>query len=141
MRLFLDANVLFSAALSREGAASNLFAFAGAGACELVTSAFVVAEVTRNLRVKAPEALGRWERPITSVGVVVETDARLVDRIAVALPAKDRPVLAAALGCRATVLVTGDRRHFGSLFGRAIGGTVVLPPRAALDLLLADLQA
>ena len=141
MRLFLDANVLFSAALSREGAASNLFAFAGAGACELVTSAFVVAEVTRNLRVKAPEALGRWERLITSVGVVVEADARLVDRIAVALPAKDRPVLAAALGCRATVLVTGDRRHFGSLFGRAIGGTVVLPPRAALDLLLADLQA
>lgn len=140
MRLFLDANVLFSAALSREGAASNLFAFAGAGACELVTSAFVVAEVTRNLRVKAPEALGRWERLITSVGVVVEADARLVDRIAVALPAKDRPVLAAALGCRATVLVTGDRRHFGSLFGRAIGGTVVLPPRAALDLLLADLQ-
>lgn len=141
MRLFLDANVLFSAALSREGAASNLFAFAGAGACELVTSAFVVAEVTRNLRVKAPEALGRWERLITSVGVVVEADARLVDRIAVALPAKDRPVLAAALGCRATVLVTGDRRHFGSLFGRAIGGTVVLPPRAALDLLLADLRA
>ena len=140
MRLFLDANVLFSAALRREGAASNLLAFAGVGACELVTSAFVVAEVTRNLRVKAPEALGRWERSITSVGIVVEADARLVDRIAVALPAKDRPVLAAALGCRATVLVTGDRRHFGSLFGRAIGGTVVLPPRAALDLLLADLQ-
>lgn len=140
MRLFLDANVLFSAALSREGAASSLFAFAGAGACELVTSAFVVAEVTRNLRVKAPEALGRWERLIASVDIVVEADARLVDRIAVALPAKDRPVLAAALGCRATVLVTGDRRHFGSLFGRAIGGTVVLPPRAALDLLLADLR-
>jgi len=33
MRRFLDANVLFSAALSSEGAASNLFVFAGAGAC------------------------------------------------------------------------------------------------------------
>ncbi|MBW6455796.1 MAG: PIN domain-containing protein [Trueperaceae bacterium] len=136
MRLFLDANVLFSAALSPVGAASSLFAFAGAGACELVTSAFVVAEATRNLRVKAPEAVDRWERLIASVGIVVEADARLLDRIGVALPAKDRPVLAAALGCRATVLVTGDRRHFGPLFGRRLGGTVVLSPRAALAFLV-----
>jgi len=136
MRLFLDAHVLFSAALSPEGAASNLFAFAGAGACELVTSAFVVAEVTRNLRVKAPEAVDRWERLLASVGIVVEADARLVDRIGVPLPAKDRPVLAAALGCRATALVTGDRRHFGPLFGRRFGGTVVLSPRGALAFLV-----
>jgi predicted nucleic acid-binding protein len=136
MRLFLDANVLFSAALSPEGAASSLFAFAGAGACELVTSAFVVAEVTRNLRIKAPEAVDRGERLIASVGIVVEADARLVDRIGVQLPAKDRPVLAAALGCQATVLVTGDRRHFGSLFGRCFGGTVVLSPREALAFLV-----
>ena len=136
MRLFLDANVLFSAALSPEGAASSLFAFAAAGACELVTSALVVAEATRNLRAKAPEAVDRGERLIASVDIVVEADARLVDRMAVALPAKDRPVLAAARGCRATVLVTGDRRHLGPLFGRAIGGTVVLSPREALAFLV-----
>jgi len=126
MRLFLDANVLFSAALSPEGVASSLFAFADAGACELVTSAFVVAEVTRNLRVKAP----------AGVGIVVEADARLVERIDVPLPAKDRPILAAAVGCRANVLVTGDRRHFGPLFGRRFGGTVVLSPREALEFLV-----
>ena len=136
MRLFLDANVLVSAALNPEGAASNLFAFAGAGACELVTSAFVVAEVTRNLRFKAPEAVDRWERSSASVGIVVEADARLVDRIGVPLPAKDRPILAAALGCRGTVLVTGDRRHFGPLFGRPFAGTVVLSPREALAFLV-----
>jgi uncharacterized protein len=101
-----------------------------------VTSAFVVAEVTRNLRVKAPEAVDRWERLIASVGIVVEADARLVDRIGAQLPAKDRPVLAATLGCRATVLVTGDRRHFGPLFGRRFGGTVVLSPREALAFLV-----
>ena len=136
MRLFLDANVLFSAALSPEGASSRLFAFAGAGACELVASAFVVAEVTRNLRVKAPEAMDRGERRIACVGIVMEADARLVDRIGVQLPAKDRPILAAAVGCRATVLVTGDRRHFGPLFGRRFGGTVVLAPREALAFLV-----
>ena len=132
MRLFLDANVLFTAALSPEGAASKLFAFAEAGACELVTSAFAVAEAARNLRAKAPEAVDRWERSSASVGIVAEADPRLVERLAVPLPAKDRPILAAALGCRATVLVTGDRRHFGPLFGRSFGGTVVLSPREAL---------
>lgn len=141
MRLFLDANVLFSAALSPEGTASKLFAFAEAGACELVTSAFVVAEVTRNLRVKAPEVVDRWEHAIASVGIVAEADLRLVGRLAVPLAAKDRPILAAALGCRATVLVTGDRRHFGPLFGRAFGGTVVLSPREALAFLVEAIGA
>jgi uncharacterized protein len=136
MRLFLDANVLFSAALSPEGVASSLFAFADAGACELVTSAFVVAEVTRNLRVKAPDSVDRGERLIAGVGIVVEADARLVERIDVPLPAKDRPILAAAVGCRANVLVTGDRRHFGPSFGRRFGGTVVLSPREALEFLV-----
>lgn len=132
MRLFLDANVLFTAAVSPEGTVSKLFAFAEAGACELVTSAFAVAEAARNLRAKAPEAVDRWERSSASVGIVAEADPRLVERLAVPLPAKDRPILAAALGCRATVLVTGDRRHFGPLFGRSFGGTVVLSPRDAL---------
>lgn len=132
MRLFLDANVLFSAALSPEGAAGTLFAFAEAGACELVTSALGVAEATRNLQAKAPAAMERWERANASIRIVPEADPRLVERIGVPLPDKDRPIFAAAIGCRATVLVTGDRRHFGPLFGRAFGGTVVLPPRDAL---------
>jgi len=55
----------------------------------------------------------------------------------VQLPAKDRPILAAAVGCRATVLVTGDRRHFGPSFERRFGGTVVLSPREALAFLVA----
>ena len=58
------------------------------------------------------------------------------DQIDVPLPAKDRPILAAAVGCRATVLVTGDRRHFGPLLGRRFGGTVVLAPREALAFLV-----
>ncbi len=75
----------------------------------------------------------------TVVGIVPDGDPRLLMRVDVVLEAKDRPILAAALGCRAAVVVTGDRRHFGPLFGRAIGGTVVLPPREALDRMLAGL--
>jgi hypothetical protein len=34
------------------------------------------------------------------------------------LPAKDQVILAAALGCRASHLLTGDVRHFRPLIGR-----------------------
>ncbi len=139
MRLFLDANVLFTAAVSPTGASAGLIALAEAGGCELVSSTLAVAEATRNLRATAPAAMDRWGVVDTVVGIVPEGDPRLLMRVDVVLEAKDRPILAAALGCRATVLVTGDRRYFGPLFGRAIGGTVVVPPREALDRLLAGL--
>ena len=141
MRLFLDANVLFTAAVSPTGASAGLIALAEAGVCELVTSTLAVTEATRNLRAKAPAAMDRWGLVDTVVGIVPEGDPRLLMRVGVALEAKDRPILAAALGCRSAVVVTGDRRHFGPLFGRAIGGTVVLLPREALDRLLAGLRA
>jgi hypothetical protein len=53
------------------------------------------------------------------------------------LPDKDRPVLAAAirLGCGA--LVTGDRMHFGSGYGRAFGGVKIHSPRTLAESLLA----
>lgn len=141
MRLFLDANVLFSAALSPAGTAAGFLALAEAGACEFVTSAHAVTETTRNLRAKTSTSMDRWDRVRGLVSVVPEADPRLLDRVDVALPAKDRPILAAAIGCGATLLVTGDRGHFGPLFERAVGGTVVLPPHEALDLVLAELQA
>jgi len=141
MRLFLDANVLFSAAVSPAGAAAGLIALAEAGGCELVTSTVAVTEATRNLSAKVPAAMDRWGLVGAVVGIVPESDPRLLERVDVALEAKDRPILAAALGCRAPVLVTGDRRHFGSLFGRVIAGTVVVPPREALERLLTDLRS
>ena len=45
---------------------------------------------------------------------------------------KDRPVLAAAMGARATHLLTGDRRDFGPFPGRTVAGILVLTPAAYL---------
>jgi predicted nucleic acid-binding protein len=36
----------------------------------------------------------------------------------VALPEKDRPILEAAIRCKATHLLTGDRKHFGRFMNR-----------------------
>jgi predicted nucleic acid-binding protein len=48
------------------------------------------------------------------------------------LPAKDRPILIAAIASKATHLITGDYTHFKTLFGKTIQGVLILPPAAYL---------
>jgi predicted nucleic acid-binding protein len=53
------------------------------------------------------------------------------------LPAKDAPILAAAVQAGATLLVTGDQNDFGHLYGQTLRGTQVLPPAAAIERIIA----
>src|SRR5205085_12000497 len=46
----------------------------------------------------------------------------------ISLPEKDAPIMLAAIEARATHLLTGDLRHFGSYFGKRVEGILVLPP-------------
>jgi hypothetical protein len=52
----------------------------------------------------------------------------------VRLPAKDVPILMAAIEAAATHLLTGDREHFGPYFNRRIEGVTILRPAAYLSL-------
>lgn len=56
--------------------------------------------------------------------------------ISAGLPKKDASILAAAIAAEVDLLVTGDKRHFGPLFGRRVEGLAVLPPADALALVL-----
>jgi hypothetical protein len=49
------------------------------------------------------------------------------------LPPKDRPVLAAAIRLGCDALVTGDRTHFGPLYGRTIHGVRIHSPRSLAE--------
>lgn len=72
----------------------------------------------------------------TDIEVVPEADPTLVAWSAGRLPPKDAPILAAAIAAKAHVLVTGDRRHFGTHYGKSLKGVTILPPRDALERLL-----
>ncbi len=141
MKLFLDANVLGSAAFSKEGRARALFRLAERSACVLLSSRHAIGEARRNILLKAPNASESLETLLDQVEVVPAADPRVAAWAAgLGLPPNDAPILAAAAGCQAELLVTGDRRHFGSLYGTRPGGVLVATPETALAMVLDELE-
>lgn len=137
MKLFLDANILFSAAHRDEGRSQDLIVLARAGLCNPLTSAHALEEARRNLKLKSSGFEHRLKKVLAQISVVAEAPTALVAWAqAQGLPPKDAPILAAAIHAQADLLVTGDRRDFGHLFGRVLRGTRVVTPAAALDLVL-----
>ena len=116
IRLFLDSNVLFTAAHNPEGKASLVIELAAGGHWEVVTSGYCLAEAQLNLERKHPAALGRLSEILRAVRLVPDVAG---ERCGLSLPEKDRPVFAAARRCKATHFLTGDRRHFGPYMNKA----------------------
>ncbi len=138
MRIFLDANVLFSAAHGTGSPLHAFFRLAQAGMCELLASPYTLDEARRNIARKHPGKSADLEQLIAQITVCREAGAEAVLWArSTGLPAKDSPILAAAAQAKSDILVTGDRADFGSLFGRKFRGVEVLPPRTALERILA----
>ena len=136
MRLFLDANVLFSGAHSPGGRARGLFSLAESKFCELVTSEHAIGEAKRNLAMKTPTTEEDLEELLKQVTRVAEGGPSLVAWAAgLGLPENDAPILASAAAAGADLLVTGDRRHFGHLYGKTTGRVRIVTLREALKVL------
>jgi predicted nucleic acid-binding protein len=135
MRIFLDANILFSAAKS-DGAIRRLLALLENAGHECCADSYVVEEARRNLALKTPGSLPVLDRLVARIHVAQVKASDAHAGAVRSLPEKDRPVLAAAidLGCQA--LVTGDRTHFGTLYGRTLEGVTIHSPRSLAEALL-----
>ncbi|RIH84256.1 PIN domain protein [Meiothermus luteus] len=123
MRVFLDANVLFSAALGGE-VFRLIWLLAERGRLELCTSPRCWLEAEFNLERKRPQAAPRLPLLMRQVHLTAEPEEgdspteESLNTLLASLPEKDRPVLQAALRARAQILLTGDLRHFGPLMQR-----------------------
>jgi uncharacterized protein len=120
-RLFLDANVLFSAAYRPGAGLLRLWKLKDVVLC---SSRYALEEARVNLedadqriRLEGLSESLRWfeaGQPQPPRGI--------------SLPEKDIPIVMAAIVARATHLLTGDVRHFGAFFGRKIDGVLILLP-------------
>jgi len=135
MRIFVDANILFSAAKS-EGAIRELLTLLDRSGHQCRVDAYVIEEARRNVLATAPDAMPALERVLSRVKTPAVRRVDPALEASLPLPAEDRPVLAAAILDACDALVTGDRSHFGSLFGRTIHGVAVHSPRSLAEALL-----
>ena len=128
MRVFLDANVLFSAAKSA-GAVRAFLDDLAAGDHALVADRYVATEARRNVAAKADDASVEY---LDGLLERIEVNAIQFSNLAALdvawLPEKDRPVLRAAIALKCDALVTGDRTHFGPGYGKTFGGVIVYSP-------------
>ena len=130
-RIFLDANILFSAAKS-DGAIRSLVSQLLEAGHECWGDGYVADEARRNLATKAATQLRVLDELIERVQV--STVAPVLDRVAAAgLPEKDQFVHAAAVMTKCDILVTGDRSHFGKFYGRKVAGVEIHSPRSLHD--------
>lgn len=128
MRIFLDANILFSAAWS-DGAVRQLLRLARSAGHECWIDAYVETEARRNLQAKLRGSLAALEALVGDCrrAPVLPLSAGLDDVLSV-LPPDDRLVLAAAIRLRCGALVTGDKRDFAPLLGKRVRGVAVHSP-------------
>ena len=120
-RLFLDANVLFSAAYR---ANAGLLQFWKLKNVVLCSSHYALEEAKINLTQDVQRR--RLEKLATAIEFF-DAIPRVLPR-EVTLTDKDVPIFLAAMASRATHLLTGDVHHFGRYFSKTIEGILVLPP-------------
>jgi uncharacterized protein len=128
-RLFLDANILFSAAYSPNSGLAKFWKLPNVVLC---SSRYAVEEARLNLATAAQrDRLQSLTPKLELVDAIVSSGTLLSE---ISLPEKDRPILLAAVAARATHLITGDLRHFGPFFGKSVRGILILTPSTYLKL-------
>ncbi len=133
-RVFLDANILFSAAYKPTSRLRLLWTLPH---LTLLSSSYAVAEAQVNLARTKPDAVKEVDDLLQQVLIIkVPESSTLPPEIV--LVEKDRPILIAAISVKASHLLTGDRQHFGHLFGISIEGVLILPPAEYLTKIASD---
>jgi hypothetical protein len=128
-RLFLDANILFSAAYRANAGLARFWKIPNVTLC---SSRYAVGEARINLGdISQQRRLDIFASKLELFDAprsVSSTDILL----SVSLPDKDRPIFLAAIEARATHLITGDLRHFGPYLDKKPHGILVMTPSAYL---------
>ena len=120
-RLFLDANVLFSAAYRPSSGLLRLWKLPNVVLC---SSRYALEEARVNLSTVSQR--NRLTHLTAALQFFDSLDNQLPAGIT--LPEKDVPILLAAISASATHLITGDLRHFGPYFGKKLAGVTILSP-------------
>ena len=132
LRVFLDANVLFSASNTVSNIARLIALLIETG--QAVTSDFAVEEARRNILLKRPA----WSDALDALTNKVEITSSIQFDLPVELAEKDRPILCTAIRSQCQYLATGDRRDFGHLYDHTVEGVTVITLARLAEIVVAN---
>jgi len=132
IRLFLDSNVLFTAAHNPSGKAALIIDLGIQGNWEVMSCSYAIEEARRNISIKFPDYLKRFE---ALMGTIIRVPSRSGRNCPALLPEKGRPILEAAVQCKASHLLTGDIKNFGPIMNKPslTGGVIIQTTSEFLD--------
>ncbi len=103
----------------------------------MTTSRLAVEEARRNIAHKRADRMAHLDALIDQVHVGQEPATPHLELAKQhGLPAKDIPILAAAIVQQTDLLVTGDRRDFGHLYGTHVAQTRIVGLAEAIERIL-----
>jgi predicted nucleic acid-binding protein len=113
-RIFLDSSVLISGIMSQRGASYALLLLAELGLIRVIVCPYIRKETERNLALKVPEILPLYHQLTARINweLVQDPSPDEILPLVSIIPAKDAPVLAAAIFSKPDRLVTLDAVHF-----------------------------
>ena len=137
-RIFIDADVLFSAAYLVEERTPSLMALADRGRCILVISQYAATEARRNLERKRPERVPALDHLVRALELGPAPSSPMIERAGtLGLGQGDSIILAGAVASRADWLVTGDKAFWkvAQAVHRALGVEILSQSRALARLM------
>ena len=113
MKLFLDANVIYSAAKSELGASYGIFHLKDKLKIKLVSSRLALVETERNISEKEDSrVVERFYWLIKAVTIISVESSKAKRFYGQTIEEKDAPILFGAKQIKADFLITLDKRHF-----------------------------
>jgi predicted nucleic acid-binding protein len=131
VKVFLDANILFSGSVAENRIAKLLAVIRKHGEC--VTNSYAVEEAKKNIELKKYGSIQGLESLLKDIAV---RNKLLLD-LPVELKSKDIPILGGAIAQKCTHLLTGDKRDFDFLFGKRVQDVLVVSPKLLAEEMVA----
>lgn len=123
MKVFLDANILFSSSVEKSRVRQLVNIIQNNGIC--ITNSYAIEKAKRNIIAKKFGSIEQLEFLLEKITI----NDSLIPNLPVTLREKDIPILAGAIAVECTHLVTGDKKDFGFLFGQSVSGVKIVSPQ------------
>lgn len=137
LKVFLDANVWYSAARSPEGGSGLIVKLGINQKIQIITSSVALKEVDRNIRLKEKESsLVRHYQNLQQAAskIVYFNNDKLCRELEGVINPKDALILGAAIQSKVDCFVTLDKKHFDHLAVKARALPIkILSPSEFLD--------